>query len=354
MRTALGREQLQLESVFWLQLDDEPVRLVCAWKDRVRYRAEIDDDLRIAAGQPFTGTQVERHAGPAPVLHLGAQCDKSFAGAVRRYLGFIKVAADWLSVDRAGPVLAAHHIACNAFGGEGFQRAQHLEFFITDRIGVVGRWWFHRDHRQQLQRVVLDHVAHCASAVVKGATRADSEPFSQCDLDIGDAFAAPQRFEQGIAEAQRHQVLHRRLAEVMVDAKGLAFREYRAHHLVDLLCAGQIMAERFFKHDTHPFVVDTGSAELRTDLREQMRAGREVEHHRARLPLIQPVLQALVMLRLRQIHAPVLHQRRKALELLVIGAFRTFDFAEAFLQPGSVAVVAHFIAGDCQDPAAFR
>jgi hypothetical protein len=77
--------------------------------------------------------------------------------------------------------------------------------------------------------MVLDHVAQRAGAVVEVAARAHAQALGQRDLDVGDALAAPQRLEQGVAEAQRHQVLHRGLAEVVVDAEGLRLGEHRAH-----------------------------------------------------------------------------------------------------------------------------
>ena len=72
--------------------------------------------------------------------------------------------------------------------------------------------------------MVLHHVAQRAGAVVEVAARADAERLGQRDLDVGDALAPPQRLEQRVAEAQRHQVLHRRLAEVVVDAQRLLLR----------------------------------------------------------------------------------------------------------------------------------
>ena len=41
--------------------------------------------------------------------------------------------------------------------------------------------------------------------------------------------APPQRFEQRIAEAQRHEILHRLFPEVMIDAVYLPLGERRAH-----------------------------------------------------------------------------------------------------------------------------
>jgi hypothetical protein len=64
---------------------------------------------------------------------------------------------------------------------------------------------------QQLQQVVLDHVAQCASLVVEHAAAFDADLLRDRDLDVPDPSTTPQRFEQRVAEPQRDQVLHRLL-----------------------------------------------------------------------------------------------------------------------------------------------
>ena len=54
------------------------------------------------------------------------------------------------------------------------------------------------------------------------------------DLDVGDALRVPYRLEQRVAEAQRQDVLHRLLAEIMVDAERALLREDRGDRVVDL------------------------------------------------------------------------------------------------------------------------
>jgi hypothetical protein len=76
---------------------------------------------------------------------------------------------------------------------------------------------------KQLQRVVLHHVAQRAGLVVEGAALLHAQVFGDGDLDVGDVLAAPDGLEQRIAEAHREQVLHRGLAQVVVDAKDLLF-----------------------------------------------------------------------------------------------------------------------------------
>jgi hypothetical protein len=242
---------VQLQAVLGLQLDHQLVGQGGGREDGVRHLAEVDHDLRVARGQPLAGAQVEGHAGPAPVLHLGAQGHEGLAAAAGRDLHLVQVARHRLAGHAAGLVLAAQHIARHALGREGLEGFQHLELLVADRVGVVGGRRLHRDHGQQLQGMVLHHVAQRAGLVVEVAPRAHADGLGQGDLDVGDALAPPQRLEQGVGKAQGHQVLHRGLAQVVVDAEGLALAEDRAHHAVDLPGAGQVVAQGLFEHHPH-------------------------------------------------------------------------------------------------------
>ena len=82
----------------------------------------------------------------------------------------------------------------------------------------------HRHQREQLQHVVLDHVAQRAGTVVVAAAVLDAEGLGHGDLHVVDVLRVPQRLEQRVGEAQRQQVLHRLLAEVVVDAEGPGIR----------------------------------------------------------------------------------------------------------------------------------
>ena len=100
------------------------------------------------------------------------------------------------------------------------------------------------------------------------------------DPDARDALAPPQRLEQRVAEAQRHQVLHRRLAEVVVDAERLRLVERRAHDAVDRLRAGEVVAERLLEHDAHARAVEPRERQLLADDGKEVRARREVHDDR--------------------------------------------------------------------------
>ena len=69
--------------------------------------------------------------------------------------------------------------------------------------------------------MVLHHVAQHAGAVVVAGAAFQADRLGDGDLHVVDHVGVPQPLEDRIGEAQRHQVLHGFLAEVVVDAEGL-------------------------------------------------------------------------------------------------------------------------------------
>ncbi len=81
----------------------------------------------------------------------------------------------------------------------------------------------HRDQREQLKQMVRHHVAQRAGGVVEAAAMADADLFIDRDLHMVDVIAVPDRLEHAVGEAQHQDVLHRFLAEVMIDPVDLVF-----------------------------------------------------------------------------------------------------------------------------------
>ena len=67
--------------------------------------------------------------------------------------------------------------------------------------------------------------------------------------------AVPQRLEQAIGEAQRHDVLHRLLAEEMVDPIDLVLLQRLQDLGIERLGRGEVVAERLFDHHPAPLAV---------------------------------------------------------------------------------------------------
>jgi len=98
------------------------------------------------------------------------------------------------------------------------------------------------------KQVVLDHVAQLAGLIEVAPAAFDADGFGDGDLHVGDVVLVPLRLEQAVGEAQGDQVLHRVLAQVMIDAIGAVFREEARHRVVHLAGRLQVMADGFFQH----------------------------------------------------------------------------------------------------------
>ena len=69
------------------------------------------------------------------------------------------------------------------------------------------------------------------------------------DLHVIDVRVVPQRLEQDVGETKRHEVLHRLLAEVVIDAEDISLEENRADHIVDGRGAVAIFPDRLLYDD---------------------------------------------------------------------------------------------------------
>ena len=107
--------------------------------------------------------------------------------------------------------------------------------------------------------MVLDHVADGAGLLVVGRAAFDAEGLGDGDLDVVDVLAVPDRLEYAVGEPEREDVLHRLLAEVMVDAIDL-FLGRRPASLAR--APRRVPAERLLDDDARP-APSSGVAEPR-------------------------------------------------------------------------------------------
>ena len=220
-----------------------------------------------------------------------------------------------------------------------FQRADDLELFVPHRIRFELRRRLHGDETQQLHEVVLHHVPHGARLVVIAAAPADSHGLGHGDLDVIDILRVPQRFEQHVAEADGHQVLHRLLAEVMVDPVDLRLVEMLGQHGVERLRSAQVMPEGFLDHNA---ALARGHAVLVQPLRqiaEKRRADGEIEGPH---PVFgNAAAQFLPTIGSGSIHLNIAQPRKKRVQRPAFGHGFAAEFLDRVAHQLTVAVIVH-------------
>ncbi len=126
-----------------------------------------------------------------------------------------------LAADRVGRPVVGSRIAC-----------EQLHLLVADRLGVERARRLHEREGEHLQHVVLHDVAHGAGGLVEAAACADAEGLGHGDLHVVDLAAVPDRLEDRVGEPEGEEVLHRLLAEVVVDAEDVCVSSKTRVHVV--------------------------------------------------------------------------------------------------------------------------
>ena len=100
--------------------------------------------------------------------------------------------------------------------------------------------------------MVLDNVASGTNTVVVAGAPAQADVFSHRDLYVVNVVCVPHRLEDLVGKAQRHDVLHCFLAQVVIDTEDRRLREDGVDNLVELAGRSLIVAKRFLNDDTAP------------------------------------------------------------------------------------------------------
>ena len=135
-----------------------------------------------------------------------------------------------LAGDDAGTVLAADGVK----DGDGRNGAPDLELFAAHAVGVEAGGRLEGDEREQFHHVVLHDIAQSAGLFVEWAAALDAERFRNCDLDVVDVVAFPDRLKDAVGEAEDEEVLDGFLAEVVIDAEDLALVKDGVDLMVEL------------------------------------------------------------------------------------------------------------------------
>src|ERR1051325_3632448 len=228
-RTGHFSAEAQRDPLLRLDLNDELIRVQVFDRrvpEQYKWRSpELNDDLGRPLGQTFSGAQIERDIGPAPVIDREFQGNECFGIRIRRHIRLASIRGDALVSHESFAVLAAHHFRQHILRGGGRDGLQNLGLFSANCIGVEGYRRLHRGERQKLEQMIRHHVAQRAGGVIIAAAVLDADRFRGRDLNMVNVAAVPDRLEDAVAEPENHDVLDRLLAKVMVDAIDLRLIE---------------------------------------------------------------------------------------------------------------------------------
>ena len=323
----------------------------------MRRAAEADRDLAHALRQPLAGAQIERHAGPAPVVDLEPHGDVGLRRRVGLDALFLPVARDGLALDVAGAVLRAQRDLVHFRRIDRMHRVHDLVLLVAHRAGVEGHRWLHGDQAEQLQHVVLNHVTQRAGLLVIRAAALDADRLRHRDLHLGHVIAVPDGLEDAVGEPEHEDVLDGLFAEVVIDPVDLLFLE-DAHELpVQCPRAFQIAAERFLHDDARPAAVDAGEAggaEARDDIVVETGRCRAVEEPVARaaprgLDLLEALLQPGVQLRRVRVAGDIEEAARKAIPHVLRGDLESREARDALAHASAEGLVRHLAASRPDD-----
>jgi hypothetical protein len=100
--------------------------------------------------------------------------------------------------------------------------------------------------------MVWNHVAQGACIVEVGASALNSDCFGVGDLYMVDVAAIPDGLEDGVVEAENHDVLHGLFAEIVIDAVDLVFLQDALDVAIQGLGGFDIGSEGLLDDDAAP------------------------------------------------------------------------------------------------------
>ena len=207
---------------------------------------EPDGNLRHARGQMLAGAQEEGHARPPPIVDFHMDRGIGLDGGIRRDARFPAIRRK-LAL-RIAAILPAH----GAIGRNRGNCGQHLRLLRAHILGGEADRRLHGDQRQQTEHMIGHHVAQRAGALVEIGPALDPHSFGGGNLHVVDALAIPERLEDPVGETERQDILHRFLAEKVINAKHLRFVHRSGDLGVKRPCGGKIVPKGLFDHHPAP------------------------------------------------------------------------------------------------------
>ena len=210
----------------------------------MRHRPVLDAGFGDVEGQALAGPQVERDPLPAPVVDEELHGDESLGRRVGVDPLLAPVARHLLRSDQAGRVLAALDELVDAARLETADGFQYIGFLVAQLVRRERHRRLHGDQAEDLEEVILHHVAERAGPLVIAAPSLDPDLLGDGDLHAVDVAAVPERFLHRVGEAEGEDVLHRLLAQIVIDTVDLRLGEAFGQKDVQIVGGVVVVPER--------------------------------------------------------------------------------------------------------------
>ena len=100
--------------------------------------------------------------------------------------------------------------------------------------------------------MILDDIADRAGFIIKSSATLDTEIFCHGYLHTLDVVAVPECLHERICEAEGDYIIHRLLAQIVVDPEDSCFIELSQNDFIEVLRRRQVMPERLLNNDPGP------------------------------------------------------------------------------------------------------
>ncbi len=236
----------------------------------------------------------------------------------------------------------------------GFSALKHLELLVAHGLRVHRRRRLHCDETEKLEDMVLHHVAQRARLVVVACAILEPDGFGNGDLHVVDVGGIPQWLVKCVGEAQCHQILHRFLAEIVVDAENLLFAEDLADRVVELRRGSEVAADRLLDDDAGVPRDKLVIADLFGNVAENRRPDGEIEGTGTILALFQELLQIVPALLGLGVDGDVIETRGEFLDFRLVELPGLQVFFQGVAREPAVFVMGKARARCADDPRRFR
>ncbi len=221
-------------------------------EQRLGRTGQLDHGLERGGRHHLSGTHEERHPGPPPRVDVQPERGERLGRRAGGHPRLVPVVVE----------LAAHQTP----GVDRAHRPHDLHLLVAQRVGRRVHRRLHGQVRDHLEQVVLHDVPDRTDLVVEPSASRDPERLRHRHLHRRDVVTVPQRFEEGVCEAEGEQVLDRLLAQEVVDPQDRLLVEHVVQRRVEMACRLEVVAEGLLHDDPRPAV--------------QARSGQVVHHGR--------------------------------------------------------------------------